>query len=59
MKVFRSFDEKSWFRESQIYNQYLLPHDNVLGYMAADITSKSDKLPAPFYYADVILSRDK
>jgi activin receptor type-1 len=44
VKVFRSFDEKSWFRETQIYNQYLLPHDNVLGYMAADITSKSDDM---------------
>nr|QZX63225.1 TGF-beta receptor type-1 isoform 1 [Halisarca dujardinii] len=44
VKVFRSFDEKSWFRETQIYNQYLLPHENILGYMAADITSKSDDM---------------
>lgn len=31
VKIFSSRDEKSWFRETEIYNTVLLRHDNILG----------------------------
>lgn len=31
MKIFSSRDEKSWFRETEIYNTVLLRHENILG----------------------------
>lgn len=31
VKIFSSRDEKSWFRETEIYNTVLLRHENVLG----------------------------
>ena len=39
VKKFATRDEKSWFRETEIYNTVLLRHDNILGYMASDIYS--------------------
>ncbi|KAJ8911325.1 hypothetical protein NQ315_017021, partial [Exocentrus adspersus] len=37
VKVFISTEEKSWFREMQIYQTAMMRHDNILGYIAADI----------------------
>lgn len=31
VKIFSSRDEKSWFRETEIYNTVLLRHENILG----------------------------
>lgn len=42
VKKFASRDEKSWFRESEIYNTVSLHHDNILGFFASDIFSNSD-----------------
>ena len=39
VKIFSSRDEQSWKRESQIYNTVLLRHDNILGFLASDLTS--------------------
>lgn len=39
VKKFASRDEKSWFRESEIYNTVLLRHDNILGFVACDVFS--------------------
>ncbi|XP_015926481.1 TGF-beta receptor type-1 isoform X2 [Parasteatoda tepidariorum] len=36
VKVFSSRDEKSWFREVQIYQTVMLRHENILGFIAAD-----------------------
>ncbi len=36
VKVFSTRDEKSWFRESEIYQTVMLRHDNVLGFIATD-----------------------
>lgn len=36
VKIFSSRDEKSWFRESEIYQTVMLRHDNILGFIAAD-----------------------
>ena len=41
VKIFSSRDEASWLRETEIYNTCLLRHDNVLGYYASDMTSRS------------------
>ena len=36
VKIFSSIDEKSWFREVEIYQTVMLRHDNILGFIAAD-----------------------
>lgn len=36
MKIFSSRDERSWFREAEIYQTVMLRHENVLGFIAAD-----------------------
>ncbi|XP_067880666.1 activin receptor type-1-like isoform X2 [Heterodontus francisci] len=41
VKIFSSRDEQSWFRETEIYNTVLLRHDNVLGFIASDMTSRN------------------
>lgn len=41
VKIFSSRDEKSWFRETEIYNTVLLRHDNILGERRARRRSQS------------------
>ena len=41
VKIFNSHDEESWRRETEIYNTVLLRHDNILGYIAADIATRN------------------
>lgn len=36
MKIFSSRDERSWFREAEIYQTVMLRHENILGFIAAD-----------------------
>ncbi|KAM9793997.1 bone morphogenetic protein receptor, type IBb [Syngnathus typhle] len=36
-KVFFTTEEESWFRETEIYQTFLMRHDNILGFIAADI----------------------
>nr|XP_053653279.1 TGF-beta receptor type-1-like isoform X3 [Cherax quadricarinatus] len=36
VKIFSSRDERSWFREVEIYQTVMLRHDNLLGFIAAD-----------------------
>ncbi|XP_015790751.1 TGF-beta receptor type-1 isoform X2 [Tetranychus urticae] len=36
VKIFSSRDERSWFREVEIYQTIMLRHDNILGFIAAD-----------------------
>ena len=36
VKIFSSRDEKSWFREAEIYQTVMLRHENILGFIAAD-----------------------
>ncbi|CAH1789015.1 unnamed protein product [Owenia fusiformis] len=40
VKIFSSRDEQSWARESEIYNTVLLRHENILGFLASDMTSR-------------------
>lgn len=37
VKVFFTLEEASWFRETEIYQTVLMRHDNILGFIAADI----------------------
>lgn len=37
VKIFSSRDEKSWFRETEIYNTVLLRHENILGVFCSDV----------------------
>jgi len=36
VKKFSTRDERSWFREAEIYQTIMLRHDNILGFIAAD-----------------------
>lgn len=46
VKIFSSRDERSWFREAEIYQTIMLRHENVLGFIAAD--NKGIVLPNNF-----------
>ncbi|XP_044572452.1 bone morphogenetic protein receptor type-1B isoform X3 [Drosophila ananassae] len=37
VKTFFTTEEASWFRETEIYQTVLMRHDNILGFIAADI----------------------
>ena len=36
VKIFSSREERSWFREAEIYQTVMLRHENILGFVAAD-----------------------
>lgn len=40
MKIFSSREERSWFREAEIYQTIMLRHENILGFIAADNKGK-------------------
>ena len=40
VKVFYTNEEASWERETEIYQTTLLRHENILGFIAADIRGK-------------------
>lgn len=41
VKIFFSRDEASWTRETEIYSTVLLRHENILGYIGSDMTSRN------------------
>uniref|UniRef100_UPI00358F917B activin receptor type-1-like isoform X2 n=1 Tax=Myxine glutinosa TaxID=7769 RepID=UPI00358F917B len=41
VKIFSSRDEHSWVRETEIYNTVSLRHENILGFIASDMTSRN------------------
>nr|CAI5864549.1 unnamed protein product [Callosobruchus analis] len=41
VKIFFSRDEASWTRETEIYSTILLRHENILGYIGSDMTSRN------------------
>ncbi|GFR94414.1 receptor protein serine/threonine kinase [Elysia marginata] len=36
VKIFHSREERSWFREAEIYQTVMLRHENILGFIASD-----------------------
>ena len=47
VKIFSSRDEKSYERETEIYQTVMLRHENVLGFIAAD--NKGACVSSPAY----------
>ncbi len=43
VKIFSSREERSWFREAEIYQTIMLRHENILGFIAADNKGKESK----------------
>ncbi|TKS88079.1 Activin receptor type-1C [Collichthys lucidus] len=43
VKIFSSREERSWFREAEIYQTVMLRHENILGFIAAD--NKGEEKP--------------
>ncbi|KAM9331077.1 activin receptor type-1-like [Gastrophryne carolinensis] len=41
VKIFASREEKSWSKETELYNTVLLRHENILGFVASDMTSRN------------------
>ena len=41
VKIFSTVDEESWNREKDIYSIVLIRHDNILGYIGADMISNN------------------
>ncbi|XP_037035584.1 activin receptor type-1 isoform X2 [Bradysia coprophila] len=41
VKIFFTRDEQSWKRETEIYSTVLLRHENILGYVGSDMTSRN------------------
>lgn len=41
VKIFSSREERSWFREAEIYQTVMLRHENILGFIAADNKGES------------------
>lgn len=41
VKIFFSRDEESWKRETEIYSTSLIRHENILGYIGSDMTSRN------------------
>lgn len=42
VKIFSSREERSWFREAEIYQTIMLRHENILGFIAADNKGEKD-----------------
>lgn len=49
VKIFSSREERSWFREAEIYQTVMLRHENILGFIAAD--NKGEKSPEELWKA--------
>ncbi|XP_059688877.1 activin receptor type-1B isoform X1 [Gavia stellata] len=45
VKIFSSREERSWFREAEIYQTVMLRHENILGFIAADNKGKKRHSP--------------
>ncbi|XP_017883324.1 activin receptor type-1-like [Ceratina calcarata] len=41
VKIYFSRDESAWARETEVYSQLLSRHDNILGYVGSDMTSRA------------------
>lgn len=41
VKIYFTRDEIKWARETEVYSQFLPRHDNILGYIGSDMTSRA------------------
>lgn len=49
VKIFSSREERSWFREAEIYQTTMLRHENILGFIAADNKGEARNAPSHLY----------
>ncbi|KAM4795163.1 activin receptor type-1B isoform 7-T7 [Rhinophrynus dorsalis] len=49
VKIFSSREERSWFREAEIYQTVMLRHENILGFIAADNKGFHEEYQLPYY----------
>ncbi|XP_065743116.1 activin receptor type-1B isoform X10 [Phocoena phocoena] len=49
VKIFSSREERSWFREAEIYQTVMLRHENILGFIAADNKGVHEEYQLPYY----------
>ncbi|XP_074021080.1 activin receptor type-1B isoform X7 [Numenius arquata] len=49
VKIFSSREERSWFREAEIYQTVMLRHENILGFIAADNKGIHEEYQLPYY----------
>lgn len=51
VKIFSSREERSWFREAEIYQTTMLRHENILGFIAADNKGETQNAEiTPFFW---------
>nr|XP_058938777.1 activin receptor type-1B isoform X2 [Kogia breviceps] len=50
VKIFSSREERSWFREAEIYQTVMLRHENILGFIAADNKAGCSFLTLPWRF---------
>lgn len=49
-KVFHPAAEASWFREAEIYQSVMMRHENVMGFIAADIDGSGQRMLITHYH---------
>lgn len=49
-KVFHPAAEASWFREAEIYQSVMMRHENVMGFIAADIDGSAQRMLITHYH---------
>lgn len=54
VKIFSSREERSWFREAEIYQTVMLRHENILGFIAADNKGKKCLSPESGDFTSVL-----
>lgn len=50
VKIFSSREERSWFREAEIYQTIMLRHENILGFIAADNKGEKEGFGFCFFF---------
>lgn len=57
VKIFSSREERSWFREAEIYQTTMLRHENILGFIAADNKGETQNAKIPLVSSPLFLDK--
>lgn len=55
VKIFSSREERSWFREAEIYQTIMLRHENILGFIAADNKGNFSSFVVKYWVDNLLL----
>lgn len=55
VKIFSSREERSWFREAEIYQTIMLRHENILGFIAADNKGNISSFVVKYWVDNLLL----